>query len=157
MSLVFPEGYVSMQETKWQSAEERKADALAAARGFAFHIQDAIRNTPAEGVSRNRIMDRCAAFTLSLDCNYMVIINLVVKSSHPVLGCSETVIINMVVKYAHLHLCHDSSMLLMPKLLGVHEAGRCTAVSLTRCTPWDHFAVPLLNNGYPSQVAGVRE
>ena len=56
VSLMF---LVVSQGVKWQSAEERKADALAAAQGFAYHIQDAIRNTPAEGVSRNRIMDRC--------------------------------------------------------------------------------------------------
>lgn len=51
------------QEVKLQSAEERKADALAAAEVFAFHIQAAIRNTPAEGISRNRIMDRCGGIS----------------------------------------------------------------------------------------------
>jgi hypothetical protein len=40
--------------------EKRKADALTSVRGFAFHIQDAIHHTPAEAVSRNRIVDRCA-------------------------------------------------------------------------------------------------
>ena len=43
-----------------ETPEKRKADALASVSGFAFHIQDAIRNTPAEAVSRSRIVDRCA-------------------------------------------------------------------------------------------------
>lgn len=41
-----------------ETPEKRKADALASVSGFAFHIQDAIRNTPAESVSRSRIVDR---------------------------------------------------------------------------------------------------
>ena len=42
-----------------ETPEKRKADALASVSGFAFHIQDAIRNTPADNVSRSRIVDRC--------------------------------------------------------------------------------------------------
>ena len=57
-----------LQVVTWRGPEERKADALAAAEGFAFHIQDAICNTPAEGVSRNRIMDRCAGCSWAAAC-----------------------------------------------------------------------------------------
>ena len=49
-----------------ETPEKKKADALASVSGFAFHIQDAIRNTPAEAVSRSRIVDRCAfAFAMA--------------------------------------------------------------------------------------------
>ena len=48
------------QAARMETPEKRKADALASVAGFASHISDAIRNTPAEGVSRSRIVDRCA-------------------------------------------------------------------------------------------------
>ena len=48
-----------VQAAKMETPEKRKADALASVSGFAFHIQDAIRNTPADNVSRSRIVDRC--------------------------------------------------------------------------------------------------
>ena len=48
-----------VQAAKMETSEKRKADALASVSGFAFHIQDAIRNTPADNVSRSRIVDRC--------------------------------------------------------------------------------------------------
>lgn len=49
---------ISLQSARMETPEKRKADALASVSGFAFHIQDAIRNTPAESVSRSRIVDR---------------------------------------------------------------------------------------------------
>ena len=52
-----------------ETPEKRKADALASVSGFAFHIQDAIRNTPAEAVSRSRIVDRCAVFGMAWGSN----------------------------------------------------------------------------------------
>ena len=48
-----------MQAARMETPEKRKADALESVKGFGFHIQDAIRNTPAEMVSRSRIVDRC--------------------------------------------------------------------------------------------------
>ncbi|CAK0786834.1 hypothetical protein CVIRNUC_010048 [Coccomyxa viridis] len=46
-------------EAAWmETPEKRKADALESVKGFGFHIQDAIRNTPAEMVTRSRIVDR---------------------------------------------------------------------------------------------------
>ena len=54
------EGGLAAQAARIRSPEKKKADALASVSGFAFHIQDAIRNTPAEAVSRSRIVDRYA-------------------------------------------------------------------------------------------------
>lgn len=51
---------LAAQAARMETPEKKKADALASVSGFAFHIQDAIRNTPAEAVSRSRIVDRCA-------------------------------------------------------------------------------------------------
>lgn len=48
-----------------ETPEKRKEDALNSVRGFAYHIQDAIRHTPAENVTRSRIVDRCAALSSS--------------------------------------------------------------------------------------------
>ncbi len=54
-------------QTSWmETPEKRKADALVSVSGFAFHIQDAIRNTPAESVSRSRIVDRYTLDTPAL-------------------------------------------------------------------------------------------
>ena len=41
-----------------ETPEKRKADALASVAGFCAHIEDAIRHTPAECISRSRIVDR---------------------------------------------------------------------------------------------------
>ncbi len=50
---------VAAQAARMDTPEKKKADALKSVSGFAFHIQDAIRNTHAEAVSRSRIVDRC--------------------------------------------------------------------------------------------------
>ena len=44
---------LSSHKTLW-----RQADALASVAGFCAHIEDAIRHTPAEKISRSRIVDR---------------------------------------------------------------------------------------------------
>ena len=46
------------EEAKMETPEKRKADALASVAGFCAHIQEAIRHTPAECISRSRIVDR---------------------------------------------------------------------------------------------------
>ena len=62
-----------------ETPEKRKADALASVSGFAFHIQDAIRNTPAENVSRSRIVDR---YTLNISASHVILCVRRVEASH---------------------------------------------------------------------------
>ena len=61
------EDALAAQAARMETPEKRKADALASVSGFAFHIQDAIRNTPAAAVSRSRIVDRYAVRSMAWD------------------------------------------------------------------------------------------
>lgn len=73
---------VLVQISKMETPEKRKADALASVSGFAFHIQDAIRNTPAENVSRSRIVDRYTLNVLNIPVLHVILSMRRAEASH---------------------------------------------------------------------------
>jgi hypothetical protein len=52
-------GGAGLRGEQFDTDEGRRADALACVKGWGCHIEDAIRNTPPDKLSRNRIQDRC--------------------------------------------------------------------------------------------------